>query len=421
MTSLAFEKRRVLYLVYGDVFSNVFGSQLKPLWSQAEDLGVSYHVGAILSPRILFDSHMRRKLHCLEVDSSIPWSVSFLGAGFPSRWPWLGTMSIRRWLADFKPDIVHARGPVAGGLAARAIQLLPSSSRPQLVLDVRGNTLAELGAGGWFSSERQIQKARNMIEGLEGEACRCSSHVFCVSTPLLEFIREHYGYDGSASVIPCWSSCQSKVPEVDSRSRENVRLELGFEDEDFVWCYAGSTAPWQSLPEILQGIDRLHREHSRHRLLCLTDTPEDLKRNIQTLGISSTLCVIRSGSREKALGWMKGADAGILLRKVNDINCVASPMKLGDYFLAGLPVLMSDQIGDASRWVREEALGWITSTLEVEDLAAQAKRFQKMIEERGRETFQERVRLFRLRKLSLDRYLDVYRNVYHRRKEHHAE
>jgi glycosyltransferase involved in cell wall biosynthesis len=45
---------------------------------------------------------------------------------------------------------------------------------------------------------------------------------------------------------------------------------------------------------------------------------------------------------------INAADAGILLREQHPVNVVSSPTKFGEYLAAGIPVILTDGIGDYS-------------------------------------------------------------------------
>jgi glycosyltransferase involved in cell wall biosynthesis len=62
------------------------------------------------------------------------------------------------------------------------------------------------------------------------------------------------------------------------------------------------------------------------------------------------------------------ADFGMLFRKDEIVNRVASPTKFSEYALCGLPVLISDNIGDFSNFIKETGFGYVISNNEhIED------------------------------------------------------
>jgi hypothetical protein len=61
----------------------------------------------------------------------------------------------------------------------------------------------------------------------------------------------------------------------------------------------------------------------------------------------------------KVSGILRLAHCGVLLRHRHPVNEVSSPTKFGEYLAAGLPVLMTDSIGDFSGVARSKSVGLI--------------------------------------------------------------
>jgi hypothetical protein len=56
---------------------------------------------------------------------------------------------------------------------------------------------------------------------------------------------------------------------------------------------------------------------------------------------------------------LAGAHVGFLLRRSSPVNEVSSPTKFGEYLAAGLPVVMTDGIGDFTDLAMQENVGLI--------------------------------------------------------------
>jgi len=71
------------------------------------------------------------------------------------------------------------------------------------------------------------------------------------------------------------------------------------------------------------------------------------------------------------------ADFGILFRDEILTNKVASPTKLAEYLLAGLPVLISREVGDYSELVSKYKFGVVTSNNLAEFVSVSEEKFYK--------------------------------------------
>ncbi len=57
--------------------------------------------------------------------------------------------------------------------------------------------------------------------------------------------------------------------------------------------------------------------------------------------------------------FLMASDMGVLLRERDPLNEVAAPTKFAEYVMTGLPVLISEYVGDYSNFVAENNLGLV--------------------------------------------------------------
>ena len=62
---------------------------------------------------------------------------------------------------------------------------------------------------------------------------------------------------------------------------------------------------------------------------------------------------------------LAAADISVLLRENNLVNKVASPIKFAEYLAAGLPVILTDCIGDSGSLAREQKVGFLLPKLDL--------------------------------------------------------
>ena len=68
-------------------------------------------------------------------------------------------------------------------------------------------------------------------------------------------------------------------------------------------------------------------------------------------------CTIRAAAHAEVPRYLRASDLGLLLRAPDPINVVACPTKFAEFAMSGLPVLISDGIGDCSTFVAERKAG----------------------------------------------------------------
>lgn len=399
---------KVLYVTYGDLLGNVYESQLEPLWGELRQLGVDLSVLSFVGPSVLFKGHLRRRLYARIQSSPVTLKASYLGAGFLPRWPDRCAAKIRSVLAASGAEVVHARGPVAAGLCARAIQGRAGS--PRLVFDMRGDTLAEIKHGKFLTGD--LTKIENEVRVYETSALNQAARLLAVSNPLIELAQRRYGYRGPATMIPCWAQHPPGYEAPSETLRREVREELGVPSEAFVFAYCGSAASWQAVPEMMRLFHELSKKIPQSRFLIITDEAQAMDRQMRTMGLSPDRVVGFAGPRKDVLRGLSAADAAVLLREKNAINRVACPMKLGDYLLAGLPVLATDDIGDVSSWLRDEGAGEIAPSLDPGELLRAALALHDKVQTQAPGTLRKKTLDLFEKKLSLKAYLPKYLDAY---------
>jgi glycosyltransferase involved in cell wall biosynthesis len=141
----------------------------------------------------------------------------------------------------------------------------------------------------------------------------------------------------------------------DPELRLIVRKELGIEDK-LTFIYAGSIRAYQSLEVLLDFFCKLQEKRPQLHLLLITPQSAEAEYFLHKL-LSPDSYTIRKSGHNEMVRWLNAADAGLLLRESNAVNQVAAPTKFAEYLLCGLPVVMTDGIGDFSELVKTEKVG----------------------------------------------------------------
>jgi len=223
----------------------------------------------------------------------------------------------------------------------------------KIVFDGRSAMAAEIGEYDVFP----VEYLRKNVKNFEKLAVNNSDFRMAVSQKLVDYWREHYGYEGKSHVIiPC--TLDSKYFNKNTfEFAEEVPLckkEMGIKDEDIVLVYAGSTAPWQSFELLEKALVPLMEKNENVKLLFLSkETPDNLRLQ-QKFG---NRVIIKWLNHNQVPAYLMCCDYGILLREQSDTNKVASPTKFAEYLYAGLPVLISANLGDFSEFVQQHNCG----------------------------------------------------------------
>ena len=224
-----------------------------------------------------------------------------------------------------------------------------------VVFDGRSAMAAEISEYDVFP----VDYLRKNVKLFEYHAVNDSDFRMSVSNELINYWNDNYNYSGiNHIVIPCtlYEKYFFKNKFEFNKEALKIRENFGFKDDDIVLVYAGSTAPWQSF-DLLEGmLTPLLQNDKRIKVLFLS---KKNKENTQFQLKFPDNIFIKWVEHKDVLTYLKCCDYGILLRDKSDTNKVASPTKFAEYLYSGLPVLISENLGDFSSYVVKNSCGFV--------------------------------------------------------------
>ncbi|MCB9198854.1 MAG: glycosyltransferase [Flavobacteriales bacterium] len=329
----------ILYLTYNDQPSGVYWSQVCDVVAYLNSLGgKEVRLVALVSARRFRET--KRRIKDRDPKATVLPMVPQM-----KRWRW-NTGILAMAASGLRPTGIICRGPFA---TAMALRMRERGVVRKVCFDGRGAYAAEWEEYRIIDDEALIAQVRP----LEQEAVLKSDLRIAVSQALVDHWRERYGYtDDAHVVIPCTLGNDFRFGAGDDR--EVTRRELGYAPGDLVLVYSGSTAGWQSFG-LLEGL-----------LSSILDCQPEVKVLFLSKEDANNRKLMERFPGRVQAKWLDPADVqrtlracdhGILVREDTITNRVASPTKFAEYLSAGLPVIISEDLGDFSALVKEEGLG----------------------------------------------------------------
>jgi len=133
----------------------------------------------------------------------------------------------------------------------------------------------------------------------------------------------------------------------DPKARQEVRAELGWADA-VVGVYVGKFGGLYLEKESYQ-IFRIAHEvfGERFRLVLLTKEPREvIEAGLREVGMDPKNVIVRFEEHHRVPRWLSAADFGYSLVRPSPSSPYMSPVKNGEYWAAGLPVLIGDGVAD---------------------------------------------------------------------------
>ena len=342
----------MIYLVVGEHCSGVMISQALDTCKYLSSLhNKKIKFVAFISGRDFFRQRKKFKRH---------YPNSIILPMFPKLKNWQKNywlLLIIKLLFLSKNKMIITRGPIAGllGLKLKKDQLVD-----WVCYDGRGAYSAEWNEYDVVKDE-QLKKD---IYKYEQSVVIQSDFRLAVSNKLVDYWRSAFQYEGNAHVvIPCTLSkiFNTTLPSYDTL--QATKLKYGYQEEDIIFVYSGSSAGWQSLELLNRLFEKLLFHSPNAKVLLLSNLNKAL------------LPVINKYPDQVQVKWVKAhevfsilsmCDYGVMVRNDSVTNQVAAPTKFAEYLASGLQVIISNKIGDYSEIVEQEQLGYVSSNNDLE-------------------------------------------------------
>lgn len=329
-----------IFFMFGGIPNTIFESQVLVHVRNMQQVGIDMEVwtfaGSSWEYRAALDALPR-------IENNFPTIKVRVFRGVRPALPsseWLNALLLlwRMWRLGAKPSFVHARTEHATAVAA----LAKSLKKYALIWDARGASLSEFRA-----HARELPRTLRWLVPVNIRAItrrmkmanrRCDAAIF-VSDELRSLDGLEVPVERTL-IVPCLAD--ESLFYFDPELREEARKSLGYANDDDVIVYVGSTEIWQCIPEMILLMQNALSVSASVKVLIVSHG-RTVFESAFTSDLRDRVC-ITSGSLREVNRYLNAADFGVLLRKPNLINKVASPVKFAEYSLAGLTVVTTDAV-----------------------------------------------------------------------------
>ena len=271
---------------------------------------------------------------------------------------WLNALVFLWWMwrLEARPSFVHARTEHATMIAAIAKRI----KNYRLIWDARGDTLSEFREyAHQLPSYRKVLIPvirKSISKRLHTASGQCDAAIF-VSEELRRLDGKNLPIEKTI-ILPCLAD--ETLFYFDPHLRETSRAALGYGESDIVLIYVGSTAIWQCIPETIAIMTQALRASEAIKVL-IVSPDHDVFKDAFSIDLRDRVW-ITSGTLHEMNRYLNVADFGVLLRKADSINKVASPVKFAEYSLTGLTVVTTDAVEQVKEIGRQ-----LANTIEAND------------------------------------------------------
>lgn len=309
-----------------------------------------------------------------------------------------------------KPPIVHSRTSLPT-LIAVAVSKLTGSL---FLYDADSILSEEYADNGHWSRKSNGFRA---MAAAEKTARRSAARIIVLSELLKEDLRNDFRVKVPIDVIPC--CVDTEKFHLDSETRKRRRRELGLTDEK-LFVYVGKVGGRYLVGEMFDFFKAAQSEIKSIRLLIVSqDAPETIRKIAAEKEIGAEFYRVKSGNHDEVREYLSAADVGLAFIRNLRSERGGSPIKVAEYLAAGLPVVITDNVGDCSRLIDEKKVGAIVKHIDRENYLTAVSRLAEIwtenaavVSARCRRTAEEK---FSLENVGIARYRDIYENLLKRK------
>ena len=328
----------ILYLTFNDVPSGIYSSQvIDTIKFLRGKLTIDINLVAFISLRG-FKKNKTKILHELPGSIVLPM--------FPGIKNWrYNSFKLNSICKKTNPSAIIARSVIACKLA------LDTKSQ-NIIYDGRGAIDAEWKEYRVVNNKKMLSE----ISELEKTVINNSNFRISVSNKLIEHWENNFDYNSNKHVvIPCTLNKLFENIELDENKINTSKKLLGLSANDVVFIYSGSVAGWQSF-DLIQSFIKPILESSKNNKIVFLSSEDS---NINLLQNNFPNQVIQKNlNHQEVYKYLLAGDYGLLIREETITNKVASPVKFAEYLASGLKVIISENLGDYTQFVKDNNCGY---------------------------------------------------------------
>lgn len=316
-----------------------------------------------------------------------------------------GYVSLRRTAARaarLAGKILHKRPGgnlyVRSFVGAAAGRRLAQQLHMRLVYDVRAPRAEEVAMAHGHGLRYYLTRRAEVPQ------IRRADRLACVSHGLRAWIRQHTGRD-DALVIPCCIDPESFG--FDQENRDRIRGQYHWSDQHTVLCYCGGLSVWQRIDDVLRLFGEVAALEPHYRFLFITPSGGQLTSMLGPSGLPMDRCAVVSCPHRQVPHYLAAADAGVIMRANVTVNQVSSPVKIAEYLACGLPVVLTEGIGDLTDFIRREGVGMV-----LDESRAPGRQVVDFLARSHRQDLREKTIRVCHEHLSFDAHLEQYRALF---------
>ncbi len=200
-----------------------------------------------------------------------------------------------------------------------------------------------------------IRYLKYLILKLAGRLSIANSHsISVVSNRFRQYLIKKYNLSNHKMLVVYPSVYDEKIFHVDVSLREEYRKKFNLKEDDKLIIFSGSMQNWQLPDNIFRLFKEIQKQNKNklYKFIILTFQIEETVKYCDNYKLSEVL--VTSAKERDLTGIYNAADIGIICRKDDLVNNVASPTKIAEYLATANSILLTNSIGDYGYFLQDK-------------------------------------------------------------------
>ena len=309
-------------------------------------------------------------------------------------------IELYRIIKKNKVVTIHPFCTPAGGLG----YLLSKMTGAALVMDsYEPHATAMVETGVWKKNSLPFK----ILFELEKRLSRRAVYIIATTAGMKNYALENYGVElKNFFVKPACISFKDFYP----RSKDAILIEKFGLHNKIVCVYAGKLGGTYLKDEVFDFVKTCYEYWGdKFRFLMLSEESEKIiQEQIKRINIPSDVVIKQFVQHSEIPKYLSLGDFGINPQVPVPSKRYGSPIKNGEYWAMGLPVIISPDISDDSDIILQNEIGVVTNLKQIETMHEAVRKMDQLLKNNNREFLQEKI--FGIAKKY--RSFDIARKIY---------
>lgn len=281
--------------------------------------------------------------------------------------------------------------------------------RPLILESYEPHAEAMVENGYWTNKH----PAYRILSYFEKKQAQRSRYIIAANSGMREYVRTRYKYEIPANIFFSKPACvELNIFYPDEEKRRVIREKLNYADNNIVCLYAGKFGGIYLKEETFDFFRSSYDFwKERIRILLLTaHTAEEVKELADKAGLPFSLFTVLYVNHKEVPEYMRAGDFAICPVKPVPTKRYCTPVKNGEYWASGLPVVITKEISDDSSIIEQSMAGAILYNLSAEDYQKAVCKIDKILHQ-DRKSVTGNIRLLAIQHRNYKIAEDIYRQI----------